>query len=156
MYSKQMIAGWSDMDFNGHMKNTAFIDRAADVRLMFFAENGFPVAEFARLRLGPVIVREEIDYRKEVNLLDPIEVTLALGGLSPDASRWLLETNVRRDGKLCSRIRASGAWLALDARRMATPPPALRAALEKLEQTADFETLRSAVRPTSTGTLSLD
>ena len=23
MYSKRFVAGWSEMDFNGHMKNTA-------------------------------------------------------------------------------------------------------------------------------------
>ena len=80
MYSKRLLAGWSDMDFNAHMKNTAFLDKAADVRLMFFAEHGFPTAEFARLRIGPVVVRDEIDYRKEVELLQEIDVTLALAG----------------------------------------------------------------------------
>ena len=43
MYSKQVLAGWGDMDFNSHMRNTAFLDKAADVRMMFFAENGFPM-----------------------------------------------------------------------------------------------------------------
>ena len=63
MYSKRLLAGWSDMDFNAHMKNTAFLDKAADVRLMFFAENGFPTAEFTRLRIGPVVVRDEINAK---------------------------------------------------------------------------------------------
>ena len=104
MYSKRLLAGWSDMDFNAHMKNTAFLDKAADVRLMFFAENGFPTAEVTRLRIGPVVVRDEIDYRKEVELLQEIDVTLALAGMSPDAARWLLRTEVRRtDGKVCAR-----------------------------------------------------
>ena len=34
------------MDFNGHMANTAYLDLAADVRMAFFAEHGFPPAEF--------------------------------------------------------------------------------------------------------------
>ena len=29
MYSKTLFAGWGDMDFNSHMKNTAFLDKAA-------------------------------------------------------------------------------------------------------------------------------
>jgi len=33
MYSKPFIAGWGDMDSNGHMRNTAYLDRAADVRM---------------------------------------------------------------------------------------------------------------------------
>ena len=40
------------MDFNSHMRNTAFLDKSADVRMMYFAENGFPASEFSRLRLG--------------------------------------------------------------------------------------------------------
>jgi acyl-CoA thioester hydrolase len=76
------------------MKNTAFLDKAADVRLMFFAEKRFPTSEFARLRIGPVVVRDEIDYRKEVDLLQEIEVTLSLAGLAPDGSRWLFQSDI--------------------------------------------------------------
>lgn len=44
--SKQFLAGWGTMDFNGHMANTAYLDLAADVRMAFFAEHGFPPSEF--------------------------------------------------------------------------------------------------------------
>jgi acyl-CoA thioester hydrolase len=143
------VAGWSEMDFNGHMKNTAFLDKAADVRLMFLAEMGFPTPEFLRLRIGPVVVRDEVDYRKEVELLQEIEVTLAMAGMAPDGSRWIFHTEVRRDSKACARMRNSGAWIHLDARKLVAPPPALFAALESLPRTADFEVLRSVVRGTA-------
>ncbi len=39
MYAKTMFAGWGDIDFTCHMRNTAFLDKSADVRMMFFAEN---------------------------------------------------------------------------------------------------------------------
>ena len=55
MFVKRIRAGWGDMDFNAHMRNTAYLDKAADVRLMFFAENAFPIEEFIRLRIGPRI-----------------------------------------------------------------------------------------------------
>ena len=66
MYVKTLYAGWADMDFNGHMRNTAYLDKAADVRQMFLAENGFPVEEFLRLRIGPVVMKDELEYFKEV------------------------------------------------------------------------------------------
>jgi len=66
MFSKPLFASWGDMDFNAHMRNTAFLDKAADVRMMFFAENGFPMSEFLRLRLGPVVMKDEVEYRREV------------------------------------------------------------------------------------------
>jgi acyl-CoA thioester hydrolase len=62
MFERRLVAGWGDMDFNSHMRNTAFLDKAADVRMMFFAESGFPMDEFIRLRLGPVITKDELEY----------------------------------------------------------------------------------------------
>jgi hypothetical protein len=41
-YAKEFLAGWATMDINGHMANTAYLDLAADVRMAFFAEHGFP------------------------------------------------------------------------------------------------------------------
>jgi len=32
---------WGDMDFNAHMKNTAYLDMSGDVRMMYFDEQGF-------------------------------------------------------------------------------------------------------------------
>ena len=99
MYSKILIAGWADMDFNSHMRNTAFLDKSADVRMMYFSENGFPTREFTRLRLGPVVMKDEVEYRKEVSLLQEITVTLAIAGHSGDGSRFLLRNEIclRRD-----------------------------------------------------------
>ncbi len=146
MYVKHFIAGWSDMDFNSHMKNTAFLDKAADVRLLYFAEHGFPTAEFARLRIGPVVVRDEVDYRKEVELLQSIDVTLSLAGMSADGSRWIFQSDVLRDSKACARLRNSGAWIHLDERKLVAPPASLRDALDSLPKTSDFEILRSVIR----------
>ncbi len=47
MFEKMLVAGWRDMDYNSHMANTAYLDRAADVRMMYFAENGFTVDRHA-------------------------------------------------------------------------------------------------------------
>ena len=52
MYEKDFIAGWGDMDLNSHMRNTAYLDKSSDIRIMYFSENGFPSDEFIRLRIG--------------------------------------------------------------------------------------------------------
>ena len=57
-YAREFLAGWGTMDFNGHLANTAYLDLAADVRMAFFAEHGFPPAEFRRLGLGPVVRKD--------------------------------------------------------------------------------------------------
>lgn len=62
MYKKTLFAGWGDMDFDSHMSNTAYLDKSGDVRMMLFAENGFPMREFFQLKIGPVVMKDEIEY----------------------------------------------------------------------------------------------
>jgi acyl-CoA thioester hydrolase len=138
------------MDFNAHMKNTAFLDKSADVRMMFFAENGFPVEEFSRLRIGPVIMKDEVEYRKEVGLLQQITVTLAIAGHSEDGSRFLLRNEILRpDGALCGRVTSAGGWMDLTARKLVAPPEALHKAMRSLAQTSDYTVLPSSIRQRS-------
>lgn len=150
MYSKILYAGWADMDFNSHMKNTAYLDKSADVRQMFLMEHGFPMEEFSRLRIGPVIKKDEVEYFSEVGLQQQITVTYALAGHSLDGSRVLYRNEIlRADGKLCARVTSTGGWLDLDARKLIAPPPALLAAMNSLEKTDDFVELPTSIKPRS-------
>lgn len=146
MFSRDFIAGWSDMDFNAHMRNTAYLDRAADVRLAFFAEHGFPASEFARLRLGPVVMKDEVEYFREVGLLEPFSVAFELAGLSADGSRFILRnTALRADGKRLARVTSTGGWLDLEARKLVVPPPALLEVLRQVDRAPDYAELASSV-----------
>jgi len=147
MYTKTLYAGWADMDFNSHMKNTAYLDKAADVRQMFLIENGFPVDEFLRLKIGPVVMKDEVEYFKEVHLQQVISVTYALAGHSLDGSRFLLRHEIfRPDGKLSARVTSAGGWLDLAGRKLIVPPPPLLAAMNSLERTSDFTVLPSSIK----------
>ena len=147
MYAKTLYAGWADMDFNSNMRNTAYLDKAADVRQMFLMEHGFPVEEFLRLRIGPVIMRDEVEYFKEVGLQQQITVNYALAGQSPDGSRFLLRHEIfRQDGKLSARVTSAGGWLDLTERKLIVPPPALLTAMQSLEKTDDFSVLPSSIK----------
>lgn len=148
MYTKTLYAGWADMDFNSHMKNTAYLDKAADVRQMFLIENGFPVEEFLRLRIGPVVKKDEVEYFSEVGLQQQITVTYAIAGHALDGSRFVLRHEIfRPDGKLSARVTSLGGWLDLAARKLVAPPPALLAVMNLLEKTSDFTVLPSSIKP---------
>ena len=139
---KKLYAGWGDMDFNQHMKNTAFIDKAGDVRMMFFADHGFPMSEFSRLMIGPIVFKDEVEYFKEVNLLDEIRVTVAAAGFSEDWSRFIIRNEFYRpDGKLAARLTSFGTWLDLAKRKVTTPPKELIAAMKSLPRTDDYKEL---------------
>ena len=138
-YARDFLAGWGTMDFNGHMANTAYLDLAADVRLAFFHEHGFPATEFRRLGIGPVVRRDEVEYYREVGLHDAITVTLAAAAMSPDAARFTIENEFfLAGGERAARVRSTGGWLDLRARRLAAPPEALADAMRRMPRTADF------------------
>jgi len=142
MFEKTLFAGWGDMDFNAHMRNTAYLDKAGDVRMFFFEEHGFPGAEFARLRIGPVVRQDEVEYFREIGLLESFRVTLALAGQSEDGSRFILRNEfIKGDGRVAARITSLGGWLDLAERKLTVPPPALLEAMGSLPRTDDFRDL---------------
>ena len=147
MYSKTLVAGWGDMDFNAHMGAAAYLLKCFDVRMMYFAENGYPMGEFARLRLGPVGMKDELEYFREVGLLDNIVVTVGVAGLAADGSRWRIRQDVLRpDGKPCARVTSTGGWMDLAARKLVAPPEAISALLKRDVVTDDFVELPSSLK----------
>jgi acyl-CoA thioester hydrolase len=146
-FSIPAVAGWADMDANAHMGNFAYLNKCVDARMSFFKQCGFPMAEFANRKIGPVVRRDEVEYFREIVLMEPITVTLALGGLAPDCTRFRLVNEIlNSEGKLSARVKSEGGWLDLAARKLIVPPPELQAALNAMPRTADFETLPSSVR----------
>jgi acyl-CoA thioester hydrolase len=147
-FSKILRAGWSDVDFNMHMRNTAYLDKAVDVRMMFFAETGFPVQEFMKRGIGPVMKSETLEYFRELRLLEEFEVSLEAAGSSEDGSRFRLRNDiVKLDGTLAARVTSTGGWLNLAARKLIAPPADLLAIMQKLARTADYEVLPPSRKP---------
>jgi acyl-CoA thioester hydrolase len=64
VFEKTFHVGWANVDFNGHLGNTSYLNPAVDVRMFFFAENGFSIQEFQHQRFGPVILKDEISYSR--------------------------------------------------------------------------------------------
>lgn len=143
-YAREFLAGWGTMDFNGHMANTAYLDLAADVRMAFFAEHGFPPSEFRRLAIGPVMKRDEVEYFREVGLYDTVTVTYAILAMSPEGARFVIENEIfSASGERAAVVRSTGGWLDLRSRKLVAPPPALFAAFAKAPRAPDFVALPS-------------
>ena len=138
---------WAHLDSNGHMANTAYLDVVVDVRFMYFGSKGFTPQEFQRLRIGPVVRRDEVDYYRELRLLQPFTVNMLLAGLSDDASRFKVRNEIRlENGDLAARITTLGGMFDLGARKLIAPPEGLAEALRTLDHTDDYEALQSSVK----------
>jgi acyl-CoA thioester hydrolase len=146
-YQKTFEIAWALLDANGHMANTGYMQLCIDSRFAYFESQGFAPTDFQANRVGPVVRRDELEYFRELNLLDKVTVSLMLAAAAPDASRFVLRNEIRRaDGELAARISSSGGWLDLEKRRLRAPPEKLARALLALDRTEDFSPLESAVK----------
>ena len=146
-FSKIVNVGWRDLDANGHMQNTAYLDKSADVKMMYFQEQGFSMREFALLRISIISFHDEIDYYRELRLFELTKVTVTLAGMSDDASLFKGRNEFfREDGNLAARVTSTLACFDLSTRKLMLPPENLAKALRALARTVDFEKLSSIIK----------
>jgi len=142
-YVQEYRARWADMDFNQHMRNAAYLGVAEETRLRFLEDGGFPMAELYRRRLGPVVVEDLLTYKKELRLLEPFRVDMAIVAISPDARKLKVRNRFFRnsDGALCATVETLILWFDLEARRTVVPPRDLGQLWLGLARTDDFAML---------------
>jgi len=145
-FSMTVPVRWSDCDANGHVRNTAYSEYAVDVRVGFLASQGWTYDDFVKHHIGPVIIREEIDYVRELRMGDEVTVDVTWVGASNDGARFkfLHEFTRRRDGKPCARILILGGWMDLAQRRLAPPPARLAEVMARFERGPSWEVLPDA------------
>ena len=141
-FTRRFTIRWSDVDANGHMRNTAYSELCSDTRVALFAAGGFPFARIEALGLGPVLLRESISYRCEAGLGEDVRVDVRADGLSPDGARWLLRHRVvNARGERMARVTVLGGWIDASTRRLAVPPSELADLMGGLARTSTFREL---------------
>jgi acyl-CoA thioester hydrolase len=139
-FSIQLQARWSEMDFNQHMRNAAFLAASEDCRMRFMAARGFTLEKLREHQIGPVVLEDRLVYRREIRLLDPFRVDLALAAITHDGRRMKVRNSFFResDGEDCATVESVALWLDLVARKPIIPPQELSAAWLSLPRTDDF------------------
>ena len=131
------------MDYNGHMRNTAYLDYSATLRMIYFQSSGFPMSEFARLKLGPVVLKDEIEYFREIRLLEEFQVKFELAGFSEDGRKCRVRnTFICSNGKTSAKVTSFVSWMNLVERKLIVPPENLFAAMTNLAKTEDYQLLK--------------
>ena len=144
-WATQATVRWSDLDANGHLRNTAYSELATDARLEFFAEHGFALERFRELGIGPVILAERLTYRREARLGDGLTVDLVIAALSPDASLGTVISTIRtRGGETAAAVAVEAGWLSLELRKLVAPPEELARLLVSAPRSPGFEALRTS------------
>jgi acyl-CoA thioester hydrolase len=141
-FTREFQVRWSDGDANGHVRHTVYPELGVEVRLAWLADAGFGWKRFEESGLGPVLLREEIEYLREVDLGERVTVDLEVLALSPEGGRWKFRHTIRKpSGEAAARVVASGGWLDLARRKLVAAPELLLAVLRGAPRAVEFEEL---------------
>ena len=141
-YSRTYEIRWSDLDANGHVNYSVYIDAAGDVRYHFFWEHDFRPEKFEQLGMGPIYTAIHAEFLREVRLGETVTITYAVSGLSPQGGRWKVHHDVlKSNGKKAVSLDVEGAILDLTARKPVLPSSELLQVFQLIPHARNFEVL---------------
>lgn len=130
---------WSQIDANMHLRHSAYADFAAQARLQILENLGFDSGLLEKLKIGPILFREELIYMREVRPSDSVKVTCVMTSCRPDASRWSFSQELfRGDGVKAAQINVQGAWVDKEKRKLAALPEEWAKAFMHIPKSPDF------------------
>jgi len=144
----RFVVGWAATDANAHMRSTAYLEAAIDSRVDYLQRNGWPMARFHARRIGPILLSDEVAYRRELRMGDVATIDLELAGSSLDGARFRLRNTIRRsdDHRISATVLSNCAFVDLDQRQLILPPAELVDVLSALPRTEDWVDLPSLGR----------
>ena len=138
-YSTQYEVRWTDIDANRHVRYSAYIDAAAEMRYHFLAQNNYPPSKLATLELGLVYTSLLVNFYREVLLGETLTITLILAGLSPSGIRWKVHHDfLKANGKKAVTLLLEGGFLNLNTRQPMVPPADMLALFQSVPKASDF------------------
>ncbi len=136
---------WDNLDANGHMRNSAYLDLSVQARFDFFAAGGFSPAEFARHGVGPVVLSETLTYKQECFLLETLRIEVRITQIKEDGSRFSLVTDIYKSGgELAATVSVDAAVFHLSRRRIGPAPESMLEILKSGLANPDQENPESA------------
>jgi len=129
LFEASYRVAWGDIDMNGHMANSRFLDYATQTRFQFLAMRGFMPADFQRLQVGPVIFEDHVRYRRELRMLEDFVVSFQYEPLDPQGRKFKMLNRFSKGDEAVAEVEALGAWFDLVSRKVVVPPLELANAL---------------------------
>lgn len=114
---------WADLDPNFHLRHSVYYDWGAMCRIDFFYKYGLTAEVLREFDLGPIILREECVFKKEIKPGDTVKITMVLAKTKRDYSRWTIQhTILKNDSIIAALLTIDGAWLDTSKRKLTVPP----------------------------------
>ena len=139
VFSMPLQIRWADIDANKHVRHSVYFDWGAACRFAFFNQQGLTQEKMAQTHIGPVLFREECQFRKEIRFGDEVFINLTILWAKKDFSRWAIRHELcLKPDIACAVITVEGAWIDTIKRKLATPVKEAIEALSAMPFDKDF------------------
>ena len=141
MHYTELEVIWAHLDANRHMRNTAYSEFATHARIDYFFQHGYALDQLGKEGIGPVLLKEEVTYFREVQMQERLKITVALQRATEQYDRYTITQNIlKANGKKAARVVIHGAWMNLETRRLVEPPQELvEKVILTIPKTDDYE-----------------
>jgi acyl-CoA thioester hydrolase len=138
-FSRPVQIRWSDLDPNFHVRHSVYYDWGAQCRIDYFSAHGLTLESMQKAHYGPILFREESQFRKEIRGDDQMTIRFEVMWSKRDMSRWSIRHQlIKADGKLAATITVDGAWMDTNLRKLTIPPPEAQEQMANAPKAAEF------------------
>lgn len=136
-YEGQVL--WSQLDPNMHLRHSAYADLCAQARSNMLKELGLSLKEFAQYKIGPILFREELIYKREIGIDEKVQVKIVLTKFNRSNARFSFRHEIIKENDvLAAVVNVDGAWLDLQNRKLTDIPADWYAFLDKAPKADDY------------------
>jgi acyl-CoA thioester hydrolase len=138
--SKQAVMlRWADLDPNFHVLHSKYYDFAATARMNYMLAHGLTIPAMLQQHFGPIIFREEAQFKREIIFGDKVHTAIELKSRSEDYRKWTIITSIfKNENELAAIVTVDGAWMDTKARKVIALPEAYREIMDGAPKTQDF------------------
>lgn len=91
---------WSQLDSNGHVNNGVYQFYFDEARMKALEERGFALSEMRKEKIGPVMYRSELDYKKQLHHPDTVLIKTYIKKMEKARGVMVQELYRKSDGEL--------------------------------------------------------
>ena len=139
VFRRDIQIRWADIDANIHMRHSVYYELCAEMRMGALKEVGLTITKMQKLRVLPIIFREECRFMKEIIHEDTIMLDVTICKLSHDHRKFSFRHHFIRGNEVCAISEMDGAWLDHRVRKVTVPPQVTIDSMEQIPKTEDFE-----------------
>jgi acyl-CoA thioester hydrolase len=130
---------WSDFDPNYHVRHTSYYDWGALSRVEFFASQNMSLEKMISGGFGPVLLREECVFRREIKQGDQVFINIELLKAKKDFSRWSIQHFIKKtDDTVAAIITIDGGFIDHRIRKLTIPSPEVMEAFNQMPKADAF------------------